>query len=144
MIAFAIAFGRTLTLLRAPDMISGFVLGISDSRVVITLVILVIFFIVGMVMDIGPVIVIMAPILLPIVRELGVDPVHFGIFMVVNLAISMATPPFGLNVFVTSSISGTSPTTVFRTAMPFIVMFTIALLFIAYVPQISLLILGRA
>ena len=144
MIAFAIAFGRTLTLLKAPDMISNFVLGVSQSKVVIVFVIIVIFYMIGMVMDIGPVIVIMAPILLPIVKALGVDPVHFGIFMVVNLAISMATPPFGLNVFVTSNISELPPTTVFRMAIPFIIMFTIALLVIAYVPAISLFILGRA
>jgi len=144
MIAFAIAFGRTLTLLKAPDMISTFVLGVSQSKTVIIFVIVIIFYLIGMVMDIGPVIVIMAPILLPIVKALGVDPVHFGIFMVVNLAISMATPPFGLNTFVTSNISELPPTTVFKMATPFIIVFTIALFVIAYVPAISLFIVGRA
>ena len=143
MIAFAIAFGRTLTLLKAPDMISSFVLSVSQSKVVIVFVIIAIFYLIGMVMDIGPVIVIMAPILLPIVKALGVDPVHFGIFMVVNLAISMATPPFGLNTFVTSNIAELPPTTVFRMAAPFILVFTIALFVIAYVPAVSLFVLGR-
>jgi len=143
MIAFAIAFGRTLTLLKTPDLIASFVLSVSQSKVVITFIIILIFYVIGMVMDIGPVIVIMAPILLPIIKALGIDPVHFGIFMVVNLAISMATPPFGLNVFVTSSISELPATTVFKTAWPFIGMFTISLLIIAYVPSVSLFILGR-
>ena len=143
MIAFAIAFGRTLTLLKTPDLIASLVLGVSHSRVVITFIIILIFYAIGMVMDIGPVIVIMAPILLPIIKALGIDPIHFGIFMVVNLAISMATPPFGLNVFVTSSITELPASTVFKMAWPFIGVFTIALFVIAYVPEISLFILGR-
>jgi len=143
MIAFAIAFGRTLTLLKTPDMIANFVLGVSQSKVIVTFIIILIFYAIGMVMDIGPVIVIMAPILVPIIKALGIDPIHFGIFMVVNLAISMATPPFGLNVFVTSSISGVPSAKVFNMAWPFIGMFTIALFIVAYVPGVSLFILGR-
>jgi C4-dicarboxylate transporter DctM subunit len=101
-------------------------------------IVVVIFYFLGMVMDTGPAIVIMAPILLPIAQTMGVDPVHFGVIMVVNLAVGLATPPFGLDLFVAGSLTGLEPMSVARKAMPFVVAFTIALFVIAYVPQLSL------
>jgi C4-dicarboxylate transporter DctM subunit len=142
-LAFAIAFGRTLALVKAPDLISTFVLSMSQSKTVILFVIVLVFYFLGMVMDTGPAIVIMAPILLPIVKTLGIDPVHFGVIMVVNLAVGLATPPFGLDLFVAGTLSETPPMTVAKKAMPFIAAFTFALLVIAYVPRLSLLLLGR-
>lgn len=143
-LAFAIAFGRTLALVKAPDMISGLILGTFQTKEMVLLVIVIIFFFLGMVMDTGPAIVIMAPILLPIVQSLGVDPVHFGVIMVVNLAVGLATPPFGLDLFVAGTLSETPPMTVAKKAMPFIAAFTFALLIITFLPQLSLLLLGRA
>ncbi len=143
-LAFATAFGRTLALVKAPELISNLILGTFQSQSAVMLLIVVIFFFLGMVMDTGPAIVIMAPILLPIVHALGIDPVHFGVVMVVNLAVGLATPPFGLDLFVAGSLSQKPPMTVARKAMPFICAFTIALLVITFVPQISLLLLGRA
>ena len=143
-IAFAIAFGRVLTLMQAPKMISDFVLGTFHSKYSVLLIVVIIFYLLGMVMDIGPAVVIMSPILLPIVTAMGVDPVHFGVIMVVNLAIGLATPPFGLDLFVAGTLSDLPPMTVARKALPFIAAFTIALLVITYVPAISLLLLGRA
>ena len=142
-LAFAIAFGRTLALVKAPDLISNFVLGVSQSKFVILFVVVIVFYFLGMVMDTGPAIVIMAPILLPIVLKLGVDPVHFGVIMVVNLAVGLATPPFGLDLFVAGTLSETPPMAVAKKAMPFIAAFTFALLVITYVPKLSLLLLGR-
>ena len=142
-LAFAIAFGRTLALVKAPDLISNFVLNTFESRAMVLFVIVIIFYFLGMVMDTGPAIVIMAPILLPIMQKLGVDPVHFGVIMVVNLAIGLATPPFGLDLFVAGTLAETPPMAVARKAMPFIAAFTVALLIITYVPQLSLLLLGR-
>jgi C4-dicarboxylate transporter DctM subunit len=100
--------------------------------------IVMIFYFLGMVMDTGPAIVIMAPILLPIAQAMGVDPVHFGVIMVVNLAVGLATPPFGLDLFVAGTLTELEPMKVARQAMPFIIAFTIALFVIAYVPQLSL------
>ena len=143
-IAFAIAFGRMLALLQAPALISNFILGTFHSKVSVLFIVIIIFYFLGMVMDIGPAVVIMSPILLPIVSAMGVDPVHFGVIMVVNLSIGLATPPFGLDLFVAGTLSGLPPMAVARKALPFIVAFTIALFVIAYVPAISLLLLGRA
>jgi C4-dicarboxylate transporter DctM subunit len=142
-LAFAIAFGRTLALVKAPALISDFVLGASQSKNFVLFVILLLFYFLGMVMDTGPAIVIMAPILLPLVKTLGVDPVHFGVIMVVNLALGLATPPFGLDLFVAGALSETPPMIVAKRAMPFIAAFTIALFVIAYVPRLSLFLLGR-
>lgn len=143
-LAFATAFGRTLALVKAPAMISEFVLNTFDSPSMVMLVIVLIFFFLGMVMDTGPAIVIMSPILLPIVTALGIHPVHFGVVMVVNLAVGLATPPFGLDLFVAGTLSDTPPMAVARRAMPYIFAFTIALFVIAYVPQLSLLLVGGA
>ncbi len=141
-LAFATAFGRTLALVKAPELISGFILGAFQSPFAVMLLIVAIFFVLGMVMDTGPAIVIMSPILLPVVQALGIDPVHFGVVMVVNLAVGLATPPFGLDLFVAGSLAQKPPMAVAKTAMPYILAFTAALLAIAFLPQISLLLLG--
>ena len=143
-LAFAIAFGRTLALVKAPDLISNFLLGASQSKYLILFTIVLVFYVLGMVMDTGPAIVIVSPILLPIVLKLGVDPVHFGVIMVVNLAAGLATPPFGLDLFVAGTLSETPPMTVAKRALPFIAAFTFALFIITCVPALSLLLLGRA
>ncbi|MFR5879708.1 MAG: TRAP transporter large permease subunit [Cloacibacillus evryensis] len=96
----------------------------------------------GMVMDTGPAILIMAPILLPLVTQVGVNPVHFGVIMVTNLAIGLSTPPFGLDLFVASGLIKDKPIAVSKPAIPFIAAFTVALLVIVYVPKISLALLG--
>jgi C4-dicarboxylate transporter DctM subunit len=137
-LAFATAFGRTLALVKAPQLISDFVLNNIQSVNMFIFLIVMIFYFLGMVMDTGPAIVIMAPILLPIAQTMGIDPVHFGVIMVVNLAIGLATPPFGLDLFVAGTLTEIEPMKVARQAMPFIIAFTIALFVIAYVPQLSL------
>jgi C4-dicarboxylate transporter DctM subunit len=103
----------------------------------------VLFLILGMVMDTGPAIIILAPILLPAMQQLGMDPVHFGVILVCCLAIGLATPPFGLNLFVVGNLASEKPMSIARRAVPFILSFLIALLIIVYVPAVSLLLLGR-
>ena len=100
--------------------------------------IVVVFLILGMVMDTGPAIVIMAPILLPAVMAMGVNPVHFGVIMVCCLSIGLATPPFGLDLFVAGTLSDTPPMNVARKAIPFILSFAVALFLITYIPWFSL------
>ena len=92
-------------------------------------------------MDTGPAIVILAPILLPAVEALGVDSVHFGVVMVCCLSIGLATPPFGLDLFVAGTLSDTPPMTVAKKAMPFIIAFGIGLFVITYIPWLSLVFL---
>lgn len=89
-------------------------------------------------MDTVPAILILAPILQPITAQYGMDPVHFGIMMSVNLAIGFVTPPIGTNLFVAQSISGIPIFNIAKKAIPFIIMFIIALQLITYIPEISL------
>lgn len=100
-------------------------------------VLAIIFLILGMVMDTGPAIIILAPVLLPAVQALGVDPVHFGVVLVCCLSIGLATPPFGLDLFVAGNIAEEPPMSVARKAVPFMIAFLVALLIITYVPWFS-------
>jgi C4-dicarboxylate transporter DctM subunit len=91
-----------------------------------------------MVLDTTPAIILLTPILLPAAMVFGVNPIHFGIIMVVNLAIGFVTPPIGVNLFVASSISGIPMMELARKAYPMIILFLIALLFITFIPALSL------
>jgi len=90
-----------------------------------------------MVMDTGPAIIILAPVLLPSVQKLGVDPVHFGVVLVCCLSIGLATPPFGLDLFVAGSLADEKPMSIARKAVPFITAFLAALVLIVFVEQLS-------
>ena len=105
------------------------------------LIINVFLLVVGMVMDTTPAILILSPILLPIVTAVGMNPVHFGVVMVVNLAIGFVTPPIGVNLFVASSLTEVPVMEIAKKALPMIIMFLIALLLITYIPAISLCLL---
>lgn len=138
-LAFATAFGRVLSLTKATKVVESFILGNFHSGVAVLTVLVVIFLLLGMVMDTGPAIIILAPVLLPAVQELGVNPVHFGVILVCCLSIGLATPPFGLDLFVAGNIAQENPMTVAKKAVPFIIAFLIALLMITYIPALSTL-----
>ena len=138
-LAASVAFSRILTLMNVPQAVSDWMTGSFSNKIVLLLVVNLVLLIVGMVMDTSPAILILAPILLPIVEVFGVDPVHFGIIMVVNLAIGFVTPPIGVNLFVASSMSNVPVMDITKKAVPMIILFFIALLLITYIPQISLL-----
>ncbi|MCJ7837389.1 TRAP transporter large permease [Cuneatibacter sp. NSJ-177] len=133
----ATAFGRVLVMLKAPARLSEFIASSFHSTALVLLVVLIVFFILGMFIDTAPAIVVMAPILLPTMKSLGVNLVQFGIIMTVCLAIGCVTPPFGVNLFVTSSLSKIPPMTIGRKAFVMIGVFTLALLLITYIPGIS-------
>ncbi len=137
-LAASVAFSRILTLMHVPQSVSDWMTSSFTSKIMILLVINLLLLIVGMVMDTSPAILILAPILLPIAEVFGVDAVHFGIIMVVNLAIGFITPPIGVNLFVASSLSKVPVMDIAKKAMPMIVLFFIALLLITYIPGISL------
>lgn len=132
------AFSRLLTLLKVPQAISGWILNTFSEPVVILLVINLFLLFVGMVMDTSPAILIVTPILLPIIQEIGMNPIQFGIVMVVNLAIGFVTPPIGVNLFVASSLAEIPVMDIAKKAMPMIGIFLIALLLITFIPAISL------
>lgn len=140
-VSIATVFGKVLTFMQAPQLISNAITGTFTSKVSILLVINAILLVVGMVMDTTPAILILTPIFMPIIQLIGVNPLHFGIIMVVNLAIGFVTPPIGINLFVASSMTNMSVMEISRRAIPFIIAFLMALMLITFIPEISLFLL---
>ena len=140
-LAASTAFSRVLTLMQVPQTVSSFILGNFSSKVVILLVINVFLLVVGMVMDTTPAILILTPILLPIAQGIGMDPIQFGVIMVVNLAIGFVTPPIGVNLFVASALTDVPIMEIARKALPMIALFLVALLLFTFVPAFSLVLL---
>ncbi len=141
-LAFATAFGRVLSLTRATKIVEEFIVGNFSSAFAVMTVLVIIFLILGMVMDTGPAIIILAPVLLPAVQALGVDEVHFGVVLVCCLSIGLATPPFGLDLFVAGNLAEEPPMSVAKKAIPFMVAFIIALFLITYVEPVSTLLVS--
>jgi C4-dicarboxylate transporter DctM subunit len=137
-IACAVVLSRVITLLQISRMVEQAVLANISSKVLILLLINVILLFAGMLMDAIPAMMIFTPIILPLVKSIGMSPVHLGIIMIVNLAIGFVTPPVGVNLFVASNMTGLPVLSVAKAAMPFIVAFLVALLLITFVPAISL------
>ena len=140
-LATSTAFSRVLTLMQVPQTVSEWILNHFSNPIIILLVINLFLLLVGMVMDTTPAILILTPILLPIVEQIGMHPVQFGVIMVVNLAIGFVTPPIGVNLFVASSLTDVPVMDLARKAMPMIGFFLAALLLITFIPGISLLFL---
>lgn len=138
-VAFASFFGRLLTLLRIPGEISAAVLGISNSTAVITLLIIIILFIFGMVMDMSVSIILLVPIILPIMKQMGLDPTHCGMIIIFALGIGLITPPMALNLFVGCQISKVPMAKMVKPILPFVVVSLIVLMLIVLVPQVSTL-----
>lgn len=136
------AFGRLLQAEQIPNQIANAMLAVSENKIVIVLMITLLLLIVGCFIDTIAAIIIMAPILLPIAVKFGFDPIHFGMIMVVNLAIGFITPPLGMNLFVGSGISGLSIEELSKAIVPFFVAMLVTLLFIVFIPQLSLFILS--
>ena len=141
-LAASIAFSRVLTLMQMPQTISTWILdSFAGNKVLILIVVNIFLLFVGMVMDTTPAILILTPILLPIMNGVGVDSIHFGVMMVVNLAIGFVTPPIGVNLFVASSLTDIPVVQIAKRALPMIGYFLIALILITFIPQISLALL---
>lgn len=141
-IAAATGFARVLTFMRVPDLISEAITSSVSSKIALLILINIILLFVGMIMDTTPAILILTPIILPIVSKYGMNPIHFGIMMVVNLAIGFVTPPLGVNLFVASSITGVKIEHIVKKSIPFIVAFIFALMLITFIPQLSLVFVG--
>ncbi len=122
-----------------PALMSDFLLTKFSNPIVIFLIINVILLVVGTFMDMTPAILIFTPIFLPVVTELGMHPVHFGIVMVLNLSIGLCTPPVGTILFVGSGIAGVSVSKVIKPLLPFLAIMIIVLLLIVYIPEISMI-----
>jgi len=138
----ATAFGRFLTIEQVPTKVAQALMKISDEPIIIIMLIMALLLVVGMFMDTLAAIIILTPILLPIAVQIGYDPIHFGILMVVNLAIGFITPPLGVNLFVASGISGLSLESLSRAVLPFIFAMLFTLLLITFIPQLSMFLVG--
>ena len=141
-LAFATAFGRVLSLTRATVVVKNFIVDNFHTSFSALTVLVIVFLLLGMVMDTGPAIVILAPMLLPAVEALGVNSIHFGVVLVCCLSIGLATPPFGLDLFVAGNLAEEPPMSVAKKAIPFIIAFLVALILITYVDGISLVLVN--
>ena len=137
-VANALLFAHVLTTERIPQQIAELIVGWGMSSWQFLIVVNILLLIAGMFMEPTGIILILAPILFPIAMQLGIDPVHLGIIMVVNLEIGMVTPPVGLNLFVTAGITNMSIGQVVRAALPWTLILLAFLVVVTYVPAISL------
>ena len=142
MMALAQGFVKLLVFLDAPTVLSNFLSATVNSKVAFLLILNVLLILLGMVIDVGPANMILAPMLLPFASLLGVSGVQLGIIMTCNLAIGFVTPPFGMNLFVAAPMIKSDAMVVGRRAMPLIGFYIVALLMITFIPQISLALVG--
>lgn len=137
-IANAMLFAHVLTTEQIPQLISQWVLGLGLEPWMFLIVVNLMLLVAGNFMEPSAIILIMAPIFFPIAVELGIDPIHFGIIMVVNMEIGLITPPVGLNLFVSSAVTGMPVTKTIKAAMPWLLILLAFLIVITYVPIVSL------
>jgi TRAP-type C4-dicarboxylate transport system permease large subunit len=138
LVATSIGLSWIMAYENIPQNVSEGLLGISNNPIMILLIINLILLFVGIFMDMTPAVLIFTPIFLPIVTALGVDPVHFGIIMVLNLSVGLCTPPVGSVLFIGCSVSGLSIDKVIKPLIPMFVAMVVVLLLVTYLPQISL------
>lgn len=127
-----------LTTQGVPQAIIAWINALQLDALTFLLAVNVVLLVIGCILDPTSAILVFAPLLAPIAISLGIDPIHFGIIMTVNLAIGMFTPPFGLNIFVAQSVTGLPAHSLYRGVMPFVLVLVLALLIITYVPTLSL------
>lgn len=142
LMAMATLFGNIMTLEDVPGTIARTILAFTENKIVILLLINVLLLVVGVFMEALAAIVILTPILLPVVTSVGVSPLHFGIIMVVNLAIGFITPPVGVNLFVASGIARAKLDQLAGVALPMIFLMLLVLMLITYVPEVPLFFLN--
>ncbi|MGZ0654911.1 TRAP transporter large permease [Coraliomargarita sp. W4R72] len=138
LIAASVAMSWVMAYIHLPQVISDALLSLSDNPIIILLIINVILLCVGTFMDMTPALLIFTPIFLPVVVPLGIDPIQFGIIMVLNLCIGLCTPPVGSLLFIGSSVAEVSVTKVIRPLIPLLIVMVIVLALVSLVPQLSL------
>ena len=137
-IANAVVFAYLLTSENIPQTIADSILAANIGKIGFLIIVNVLLFIMGQFMEPSSVVMIMVPLLLPIATALGVDPVHFGILLIVNMEIGMITPPVGLNLFVASGLTGMNLKDVIVSCLPWTLTLFIGLILVTYIPEISL------
>lgn len=138
LIGFASSFGYIMALMQLPAQVTAFFLTLSDNKYVILFFINIMLLVLGCLMDLAPLLLICTPILLPVVKSFGVDPVHFGMIMLVNLGIGLITPPVGATMFVGCAVGRVRIEQVAREIWPFYLAMLVVLALVTYVPEVSL------
>ena len=138
LIGFSVAFGYMMALLQIPAQLTQLFLGISENKYVFLLMINVLLLVLGTFMDVAPMLLICTPIFMPVILKLGIDPVHFGMIMILNLGIGLITPPVGPTLFVGCAIGKVTMEQVSKELWPFYGAMCVALLLVTYIPAISL------
>ena len=138
LIGTSTAFGWLLAYLKVPALIAEAIFSFSSNPIVILLIINVFLLFMGTLMDMSSLILITTPILLPIARKIGLDPVHFGVIMILNLGIGLLTPPVGSTLFLGSAISGVSIERLTKASLPFFCVMLLVLILVTYVPAVSM------
>ena len=138
LIACAASFAYMLTFYRVPDQTVAFLTGLTDNPILILLMINAVLLLLGMIMDMAALILICTPIFLPVMYALGIDPVQFGIILLVNLGLGLCTPPVGSCLFVGCAVGKLPMEKALRTIWPFYIAIFVALMLITFVPAISM------
>ncbi|TMW72292.1 TRAP transporter large permease [Alteribacter natronophilus] len=138
LVGFANLFGWILVAEQIPVLVADTILGITDTRVLVILLVLLLLLFVGMFMETIAALVILFPVLLPVATSVGMDPVHFGVLMVLALIIGLSTPPVGVCLFVASSIGKVSIWETSKALLPFLFVSLVVLLLVAFIPQLTL------
>lgn len=138
MIGFSIAFGYMMAILRIPAMATEFFVAISSDKYTFLLYVNILLLVLGTFMDLAPMLLICTPIFLPVIKTFGIDPVHFGIVMILNLGIGLLTPPVGPTMVVGCAIGKVSMEAVSRSILIFYVPMLIVLMLVTYIPELTL------
>ena len=138
LIGFSVAFGYMMAIMQIPAKVTQFFLGISENKYVFLLLVNILLLLLGTFMDLAPMLLICTPIFMPVILKLGIDPVHFGMIMILNLGIGLITPPVGPTLFVGCAIGKVTMEQVSKELWPFYGAMCVALLLVTYIPAISL------
>ena len=142
LIATSSVFGYCLTYLHVPDRAANFIVGLTSNPILIALLLNLILLVLGCIMDMAPIILIATPIILPIAKSIGIDPIQFGIMMILNCGIGLLTPPVGSVLFIGSAVGKCKMERVVKATLPFYLCMIIVLLLITFIPQVSMFLPG--
>ena len=131
-------FGYCLTTLHVPDMAARAIIGMTNNPIILALLLNLILLVLGCIMDMAPIILIATPILLPIATAIGIDPIQFGIMMVLNCGIGLLTPPVGAVLFIGSAVGKVKMEKVVKATLPFYLCMIVVLMLITFIPEVSL------
>ncbi len=138
LVSCATALGRLLTVEQIPEQLAEALIGISSNKYVLLLIINLFLLVVGMFMETYAAIIILAPVLLPTITEAGIDPLHFGLIMTINLTIGLCTPPVGVNLFIATRIGNCPIERMFKWLAPTLLVLLFVLMLVTYIPALSL------